>query len=73
MERIFKKFRGRNLLSLKIRIYLKILTKNKLAQMKHKKHIYKKIMSQIRESLKGEKKVNRTEYQNNSKQEFSNI
>lgn len=73
MERIFKKFRGRNLLSLKIRIYLKILTKNKLAQMKHQKHIYKKIMSQIREILKGEKKVNRTEYQNNSKQEFFNI
>lgn len=73
MERIFKKFRGRNLLSLKIRICLKILTKNKLAQMKHKKHIYKKIMSQIREILKGEKKVNRTEYQNNSKQEFFNI
>lgn len=73
MERIFKKFRGRNFLSLKIRIYLKILTKNKLAQMKHKKHIYKKIMSQIREILKGEKKVNRTEYQTNSKQKFFNI
>lgn len=30
-------------------------------------------MSQIREILKGEKKVNGTEYQNNSKQEFFNI